>query len=173
MRTPISWTTMLRRVEPEVGMAGALIGQLADAEHVRRERRAHGVEQVRERPVTRPLPGRAARGPHPSKIGEVGFAPGRQGRCCVGHCICCRMERTAPSGAPLTRFTRKADAHRVSHACAKMSSRDGSRTLRDAQRSASTICGCAYSFDPRRATEPSGRNNRSGSSRRGVNPNPS
>ena len=90
-------------------MAGALIGQLADAEHFRRERRAHGVEQVRERPVTRPLPGRAARGPHPSKIGEVGFTRGRQGRGCVGHCVCCRMERTAPAGAPLSRFTRKAE----------------------------------------------------------------
>ena len=124
-------------------------------------------------PVTRPFPGRAARGPHPSKIGEVGFARSRQGRGDVGHCVCCRMERTAPAGAPLTRFTRKAEAHRVSQACANMSSRAGSRTLRDAQRSASIICGCAYSLNPRSATEPSGRNNRIGSSRRGMNPNPS
>ena len=54
--------------------------------------------------------------------------------CRVGHYVCCRMERTAPAGAPLPRFTRKADAHRVSPACANTSSCDGSRTLRDAHR---------------------------------------
>ena len=59
------------RVEAEIGMACALIGHLPDAEHLRLERGAHRVEQVRERPVARSLPRRTARGTHPPQIGEV------------------------------------------------------------------------------------------------------
>ena len=43
---------LLRRIEAEIGMARALIGKLADAEHLRLERRADGIEQVRQRPIT-------------------------------------------------------------------------------------------------------------------------
>ena len=60
-----------RRVEAEVGMPGALVGKLADTEHLWLERPADGIQQIDERPVTRPLPCCAARCAHPSKIGEV------------------------------------------------------------------------------------------------------
>ena len=74
-----------RRIETEVGMPSALIGKLADTEHLRLERRANGVEQIRERSVARPLPGRAARGTYPAQIGEVGFHRRREFRTCSGH----------------------------------------------------------------------------------------
>ena len=54
-------------------MACALVGQFADAEHLGLERCTDGVQQVGERPVARPLPGRAARCTHPPQVGEVGF----------------------------------------------------------------------------------------------------
>ena len=69
---------LLRRVESEVGMARALVGEFADAEHLRPERRADGVQQVGERPVARPLPGRAAGRAHPPEIGEIRFDRRRQ-----------------------------------------------------------------------------------------------
>ena len=59
------------RVEAEVGMARALVGQLADAEHLGLQRRADRVEQVRERPVARTLPGRSAGGADPPQIFEI------------------------------------------------------------------------------------------------------
>ena len=52
---PLAWSSLLhllRRIEAEIGMARALIGKLADAEHLRLERRADGIEQVRQRPIT-------------------------------------------------------------------------------------------------------------------------
>ena len=70
----LAWTPPLHlpgRVEAEIGMARALVGQLADAEYLRPERRADGVKQVRERPVARSLTRRATRGAHPCEIGEV------------------------------------------------------------------------------------------------------
>ena len=72
---------LLRRVETEVGMPRALIGKLADTEHLRFERRANRVQQVRERCVARPLPGRAARCADSPQIGEVGFR--RRGEFCA------------------------------------------------------------------------------------------
>ena len=45
----------------KVGMSRTLIGQLPDAEYLRRECRTDGVEQVRERSIARPLPGSVAR----------------------------------------------------------------------------------------------------------------
>ncbi len=44
---------------------------LADAERLRPERGAHGVQQVGERAVDRPLPGGATRGAHPPQVGEI------------------------------------------------------------------------------------------------------
>ena len=52
-------------------MACALVGKLDDAEHLRLERAADGVQQIGERPVARPLPGRPTRRPHPPQIGEI------------------------------------------------------------------------------------------------------
>ena len=49
-----------RRVEAEVGMSGALVGELADAEHLRPERRADGVQQIPQRRVVGELPRRSA-----------------------------------------------------------------------------------------------------------------
>ena len=69
---------LLRRVEAKVGMTRALVGKLADTEHLRFERRANGVQQIGERPVARPLPGRAARRAHPSEIREVRLDRRRQ-----------------------------------------------------------------------------------------------
>ena len=54
-------------------MPRALVGQLADAEHLGLERGADGVEQVRQRPVARTLPGRAAGGVDSSEVGEIGL----------------------------------------------------------------------------------------------------
>ena len=42
---------LLRRVEPHVGMARALVSELDDAEHLRLERPADGVQQVGERGI--------------------------------------------------------------------------------------------------------------------------
>ena len=61
-------------------MARALVGKLTDTEHLRLERHADGVQQIGERPVARPLPSRAARGAHPSEIGEVRLDRRRQFR---------------------------------------------------------------------------------------------
>ena len=52
---------LLGRIQPKVGMPRALIGQLAYAKHLGLERRANGIEQARQRPIARPLAGRAAR----------------------------------------------------------------------------------------------------------------
>ena len=46
---------LLRRVEAEVGMSRALVGQLLNAEHLGLQRRAHRVQQIHERPIARPL----------------------------------------------------------------------------------------------------------------------
>ena len=73
------------RVEAEVGMTRALVGQLADAEHLRLEGRADGVEQVRERPVARSLPGRPAGGADPPQIFEIRLHRRDQLRVRTGH----------------------------------------------------------------------------------------
>ena len=74
-----------RRVQAEVRMARALVGQLAHAEHLRLERRPDRVQQVRERPVARPLPGRAARGVDSPEVGEVRLDRRRQSRARAPH----------------------------------------------------------------------------------------
>ena len=58
---------LARRVQAEVGMAGPLIGQLADAEHLRLERRADGIQQFREWSVARSFAGRTTGRPDPPK----------------------------------------------------------------------------------------------------------
>ena len=73
-------------------MPGALIGKLADAEHLGLERRADGVQQIGERPVAGPLPGRAARRAHPSKIGKVRLNCRRQFR------VRCHYHSCGPQG---------------------------------------------------------------------------
>ena len=81
---------LLGRVEAEVGMARALVGKLADAEHLGLERRADGIEQVRQRPVARPLPGRAAGGADSSEVGEICLDRRRQFGVRSAHRLCCR-----------------------------------------------------------------------------------
>ena len=78
---------LLRGVEAEVWMARTLVGQLAQTEHLRLERGAHGVQQVRERPVARPFPGRPTRGAYPPEIAEVGLYRGRQCRVRAHHLL--------------------------------------------------------------------------------------
>ena len=60
-----------RRVEPEVGVARPLVGQLPDAEHLGLEGAADGVEQVGQRPVAGSLPRGAAGGADPVQVGQV------------------------------------------------------------------------------------------------------
>ena len=67
-------------VEAEVGMPGALVGQFADAEHLGLQGGADGVEQVRQRPIARPLAGGAAGGMDAREVGEVRFNGGFQFR---------------------------------------------------------------------------------------------
>ena len=59
------------RVEAEVRVARALLGKLADAEHLGPERAADGVKQVGQRRVVRSLSSRAAGRPYAAKVGEV------------------------------------------------------------------------------------------------------
>ena len=63
---------LLRCVEAEIGMAGALIGKPADAEHLRLQCRAHGVQQLAERPVVRQFAGRAAGSADSGEVREIG-----------------------------------------------------------------------------------------------------
>ena len=74
-----------RRVQAEVRMARALVGQLAHAEHLGLQRRSDRVQQVRERPVARPLPGRPARGVDSPEVGEVRLDRRRQSRARAPH----------------------------------------------------------------------------------------
>ena len=60
-----------RRIEPEVGVARSLVGQLADAEHLGLEGAADGVEQVGQRPVAGALPRGAAGGADSVQVREV------------------------------------------------------------------------------------------------------
>ena len=76
---------LMRGVEAEVGMASALVGQFADAEHLRLQGRADGVEQVRQRPIARPLAGCAAGGVDAREVGEVSLDCGGQFRACRFH----------------------------------------------------------------------------------------
>ena len=79
---------LLRPIEAEVGMAHTLVGKLAYTEHLRPERRADRVEQIRERPVARPLPCRTAGGTYPPEIGEVGLDRCAQLRVRSRHRLC-------------------------------------------------------------------------------------
>ena len=54
-------------------MARTLVGQFDDAEYLRLERSADGVQQVRECRIARPLSSRPARCAHPPEIDEVGL----------------------------------------------------------------------------------------------------
>ena len=55
-------------IKPDVGMSGALVGKLDDAEHLGPESRAHGVDQVGERRIRRELAGRATRRPDAAQV---------------------------------------------------------------------------------------------------------
>ena len=110
-RLSISWSALLhllRRVEAEVGMARALIGKFADTEHLRLERRAHGVQQVGERPVARPFPGRAARCAHSSEVSEIRLDRRRQFRVRSRHHPRCRRVRRDMQ-APVQRLSHPID----------------------------------------------------------------
>ena len=84
---------LLRRIEAEVRMARALIGQLSHAEHFRPQRCADSVQQVRNRSVARPLAGRAARCTHSPEVGEVRLDRRSQLRVRSAHHPCCRKAR--------------------------------------------------------------------------------
>ena len=88
------------RIQAEVGMARALVGKLADAEYLWLERRPDGVQQIRERPVARPLLGRPARCADPPEIGEVGFDSRRQFRVRSRHRLRCRRVRHGMQAPP-------------------------------------------------------------------------
>ena len=77
-RTRAAALHLPRGVEAEVGMAGALIGQLADAEHARPEGRADRVEQRRQRRVVRPFAGGAPGGANPPQRRKVILRRGGQ-----------------------------------------------------------------------------------------------
>ena len=81
-------------------MARALIGELADAEHLRLQRRAHRVQEIREWPVARPLPGCPARGTDPPQIVEVRLD--RRGQLLVrpAHRVRCRRVRSDMQAPP-------------------------------------------------------------------------
>ena len=92
-RLPLARSALLHllgRIEAEVGMARALVGKLADAEHLGLERGADGVEQVSQRPVAGPLPGCAAGGVDSSEVGEIGLDRRRQFGVRFAHRLCCR-----------------------------------------------------------------------------------
>ena len=91
---------LLCGVEPEIGMARALVGELADAEHLGLERRADRVQKVRERPVGRSLPGRPARGADPPQIVEVRFDRRGQLRVRSAHQTRCRRVRPDMQALP-------------------------------------------------------------------------
>ena len=85
-------------VEAEVGMSGALLGKLADAEDFGLESGADVVQQVGERAVGGAFAGGPAGRANASEVGEVVFDDGGQlccggwheadlvKRCCVGTC---------------------------------------------------------------------------------------
>ena len=85
---------LLRGVESEVGMARALVGKLADAEHLGLQCRAHRVQKIRERPVARPLAGGSARGADPPQIVEVRLD--RRGQLRIGSAHRARCRRVRP-----------------------------------------------------------------------------
>ena len=78
---PFSWGALLylfRRVEAEVGMASAQIGQLLNAEHLGLERRADRIQEITERPVHRSFWGRSPGAADSSQVGEVLLGRRRQ-----------------------------------------------------------------------------------------------
>ena len=90
---PAAALHLLRGVEPGVGMARALVGELADAEHLGLQCRAHRVQKIRERPVARPLAGGSARGADPPQIVEVRLDRRGQLRIGSAHRAPCRRVR--------------------------------------------------------------------------------
>ena len=62
---------LLRGVQAEIGMVGALLGQLADAEHPGFQGRTNRVQQVGQRRVVRRLGRAAARRPYLADVVEV------------------------------------------------------------------------------------------------------
>ena len=101
---------LLRGVEPKIGMAHALIGELADAEHLGLQRRAHRVQEIRERPVARPLPGGPARRADPPQIVEVRLDRRGQLLARSAHRVRCRRVRSdmqAPPPKPLRRLPKR------------------------------------------------------------------
>ena len=72
-------------VEAQVGMARAVVGQLADAEDLGLERCADGVQQSGQRRIRRPLAGRAARRAQAAQVAEVGLYRRREFHCRYRH----------------------------------------------------------------------------------------
>ena len=72
-------------VEGIVWMPGTLISPLQNAEDLRLERAADRADQVGQRRIVRPLPGRATRSAYPSEIGEIRLDRGDQLLVWSGH----------------------------------------------------------------------------------------
>ena len=62
---------LFRRVQPKVRMPGPLVGQFTDAKHLRLQPAADLVEQIRQRPIPRPLPRRPTRRANPPQVRQV------------------------------------------------------------------------------------------------------
>ena len=74
---------LLGGVEAEVGMAGALVGELSDAEYLGLQSSADVVEQIGEGAVDRPLAGCSAGGTDTPEVGEIVL----DGGCQFGHWV--------------------------------------------------------------------------------------
>lgn len=66
---------LLRRLTAEIRMARSMVSKFANAEHLRLERCAEGVQQIGEQPVRRAFPDRTAEAPtHPRSVKYVSTA---------------------------------------------------------------------------------------------------
>ena len=68
-------------------MAGPLIRQFQNAEHLGLERAAHRAQQARQRRIVRALPRRSARCAYAPEIGEIRLHCGDQLLVRSGHCV--------------------------------------------------------------------------------------
>ena len=85
-------------VEAEVGMARALLGELADAVDPGLERAANGVQQVGQRRVVRALAGRAAGCADAAQVGKIALDGGGQILPCSCHAHTVTQQRQRHEG---------------------------------------------------------------------------
>ena len=85
---------LLGRIEPDVRMPRALIGEFGDAEDLGFQAAADGVQQVHERGVGGPLASRAARSALAGEITQVVLDRGGESGVCSGHPEMCSADGT-------------------------------------------------------------------------------